>query len=769
MSAGLRSRWALLAVAATTALAAFYARGVSVDSGVLDYLPDDVPAVREWRASLQRFDAFDSWLVGLEEPGASLSVDGLRHVDAVTRSLEALKSSGVLAVRSVTNVETLREAADGSIDSNLLVTALPTDASGLDALKRRIVADREVYGALVSRDLKGYALVVRADPRKDPAALARLIERTVQAGRGPLGAHYLGAPFFAAVPLQHVVARLPWILPLFLLLLGGIFLAGTRRPGRVVLVLGGAGLSLVWWLALMRGLGRSVSPSSAPLALGWFALAGTLLAGLGDRSTRPLAWPRPGRVLLCLAAVAAGAVLLAHARPLSTPGEVFSAHDEVGRSLAFFDDRFGGSDFLQIDFKGDLTDPAVAARLLRLSDLLEGSRGFADVRSVAQLLAFLNHGFGDVSRVPTSRAALANLWFFLEGNGDVRNLVTDRHDEAMVMVRIPSRPPEGTAALVAAANAAVAGSALQGVAATAERLQAIARTSGLDLEPTRVSAVLAAATRAPSPPENAAIGAQVVSRLRSILASPDSPYQPSEDDWRGLAPVLADGSGDVAGRIRTAAAAMPGLGATGLAPKFVDMVVARERDLRLSVRSQRLAEGLVPSWSAAPEAFRQRAAGAVADLIDPQREGGSATIVVSGLQVVAGAIGASTLSHLWRDLVWILGLGVLSLFFGLRRGVLGLLVAATATALTLIGCRAAGVELDAGSATFYLLPALLGVCTWPSRRGSRSFLLALGAAMATLLFTGAPPVTRVAAVAFAGLVSVALVAWFLGSRGEPTA
>jgi len=32
--------------------------------------------------------------------------------------------------------------------------------------------------------------------------------------------------------------------------------------------------------------------------------------------------------------------------------------------------RFGGSDFIQVDYKGDLKDPAVAARLLRLTDLL---------------------------------------------------------------------------------------------------------------------------------------------------------------------------------------------------------------------------------------------------------------------------------------------------------------------------------------------------------------------------------------------------------------
>ena len=116
---------ALVVGAALALLLTPYARGIGVDAGVLGALPDDVPAVTAWRHALRRFDALDVLLVGLEEPGESLSVDGLRHVDAVTRGLEARKEEGVLAVRSVTNVATLREGEGGEVDSGPLVASLP--------------------------------------------------------------------------------------------------------------------------------------------------------------------------------------------------------------------------------------------------------------------------------------------------------------------------------------------------------------------------------------------------------------------------------------------------------------------------------------------------------------------------------------------------------------------------------------------------------------------------------------------------------------------
>jgi hypothetical protein len=141
-------------------------------------------------------------------------------------------------------------------------------------------------------------------------------------------------------------------------------------------------------------------------------------------------------------------------------------------------------------------------------------------------------------------------------------------------------------------------------------------------------------------------------------------------------------------------------------------------------------------------------------------------MTVSGLSVVAGAISAHMRAALGRELALLLGLGLFALpVLGARNGARRILVAWTATALTCLVCRAVRVEPDTGSASLYVMPALLGLVTPASGPGTRAFLCALAAAMLPLLFTGAAPVTRVATIAAVSLVSVAGVAWLLRAGG----
>ncbi len=771
---------ALLAYVVAALLAASYARGIHVDTGVFSVLPDDVPAVTAWRDALTRFDALDVLLVGLEEPGASLSVDGLRRVDAITRALEAQKEEGVLAVRSVTNVATLREGEGGEVDSGPLLAALPGDPAALDALKARVAANAQVLGALVSRDLRGYAIVVRVDPRKDPLAVAARIQRTVERERGPLRAYYHGAPFFAAVPAKHALAQLPGIVAASLVLFFGILVYRTRRPGMAVLLVVASVASLVLGVALLRALGGSLSSSSAPLALGTFALAGTLCAAVGAGGRAPSSarsasddpagvpprrWPARGPAAACAVVIVLGGVVASRGRVLCSPGELFSREDEVGAALAFFDERFGGADFLQLDFAGDLTNPAVAARLMRLADLLEGTAGLSDVRSVAQVLAFVNHGFGDAFRIPSTREALGNLWFFLEGNGDVRSLVTDKRDEAMIQIRIRSLGGPDIGALTDDVKNAIDRSLTLDPPSASLRLEAIGRAAGVRLDPSVVRGVTAAAASAPSPSEESQITTQVASRLRQILAAPDSPYQPTDEEWAKLARALSGSGSGLRDRLAAVAAGMESVHAVGMDRKLVDMLVQRERDARVAVRSHLLAERLLPAG--APEALRLRTEGALADQIDPQADGGQATVTVTGFPILAAAISSRSLLHVWRALAAVFVLGcVLVPVWGVAAGVRRLLVAATAVGLTFLACRAVGVQMDVGSAGVYVLPAVLGVLAPTSRRDARSFLLALGGALTALLFTGAPPVTRLAAAAAVAFVSVALVARFLDDAAD---
>lgn len=785
------SRWWLpIAGAAVVLACAAAARGLTFSADPTAHFPRGNPAVAAWLELSLRFDAFNTLIVGLEEPAAPLTADGLRRVQRLTGRLSALKANGVLAAASVTNVESLAEGSDGSLEAQLLVSAIPDDTA---ALAKRIAANPQVSGALISRDQRGYVIILRADPRRDPAELARAIRAAVEEERGPLIATYFGAPFFQAAIARTLAAKAGWLVPAMVLLLVAVLGVFARRAAWA---LGASVLVLIVWLGALRVFAVTVSPATltAGLALlilaslvfaraarpAWRALAAIFLGSLAllmleqlaafalalalgslaiavvlvlivrplTSAAAPPSSPRAGFPVVWFAAVALVSLGFA-ARQLEfhgTPQAIFSKDDDAGRSLAFFDRRFGGPDFIQLDFRGDLRDPELAARLLRLTDLLEGA--FPDVRAVAPILAFLNHGFGGVHRIPTSRESLNNLWFFLEGRPDVRNLVSENRDEAMVVLRVPTTLPRPIAELVSQVDAAVSGSAAEGRVSTRARLVAVARTYALD------AAEIDALLEAPVPETRAAIEAA----LEKWLASGDSPYQPTREQWSQLATALRGPDDGRVAKLSAVTATFTELGDPSHAAQLVESVLAREKDLRLSLHALALTDRL---WPTAPDAARIRAQGIFADHLDPHAgPGAAAAVTVTGLPVVAAHIEAESLSSLWRALGLLLGVGALVHLASTRKpaaALRALLEAALAAGIT-FAAGAAWLGADPGSLALYLLPPLAALAVQDSAgRAVPGILLALAASCGLLLFTGSLPLMRIGWVLTVGLGAVALL------------
>lgn len=839
---GHRKAAALFALA-FSAGAALLIPGIPFTSDVTEYLPRDSPRVATWLALSRRFDAFNALVVGLEEPSAPLTAEGLTRLKRITERLGALKASGVLLARSVANVDSIREGEDGSLETELLIPQVPADAAGLAQLSGRIANDPQVSGALISRDQLGYMLLVRTDPRLDTAVTAALIQKVVEEERGPLKAYYFGAPFFSAVITSKVYAQLYWLVPVFLGVLVFLLAALVRRASAIAVVLGSAAVSLLAWLSLVRAFGVGLTQTSLTALLVLLVVAVAAYArGLEERlaSPDPGANPFPLRLvgrlaalgLACLAltratiaylagfglalalgalaviavgalvfapssafvaqrpaparpprragpawaglALAAGVFALAgftasRARFHLSPQAMFAEHDEVGQALAFFDRRFGGNDFIQVGFKGDLRDPAIAARLLRLTDLLEGDAAFPDVRSVAQVLGFLNHGFAGAHCIPTTRGSLANLWFFLEGSSDVRNLVSSERDEAMVLIRIPLKPAAPMPELVARVEADFAASAQSGPESARLRLLALGRKFGRASAAARADAVLAALAAPPSADGLRALEAQVLGGVRAWLSSPDSPYPPTDDEWTRLAAALVAPESERQAKLVEAAASLPGIDAT-LAGKLAESLVDRERDLRRNARAAALAEGLWSGESPVPEAFKVRAHGVLVEALDPQTgEGAAATLEVTGLPVEAALLEHDLLRGLWRAIATVLGLSGLLLLLvtrAARPAARAVVEALVATALMVAGCGTLGYGIDSGSAATCLIPPLAALLTSGRIHDERgfhqlpaAFLAALGATALSLLLLGVLPVSRIGLGMAAGCGAVALVNW----------
>lgn len=759
-------KWRFPALAVLAIASGFLARGVSVSSDVTSHFP---ASAAPWVELSKRFDAFNTLMVGLEEPAAPLL--GLAQVKRLTERLTALKANGVLSVASVTNVESIHEGEDGSLETELLVARLPDDKAALDALAARISDDAQVSGSLISRDQLGYLVILRADPRRDAGELARAIRAVVEEEKGSLRATYFGAPFFQA----YVFRALPvWLGPLALGLFFAVLAFFVRDLRVIFSTLLLSGVAMVVWLALVRVAGlaliqpmalvvfvlaclsfsRDRRPSLllAAMAVGSLiagqpilALAAVAIAAVGGLSSSlqsaPEKWNlrdvRPRHFFLSRNAqasllLAAGVVALGlvakNVRFHATPQTIFSPTDDVGTALSFFDRHLGGSDVIQISFRGDLRDPAIAGRLLRLTDLLEGPDAFNDVRAVAPVLGFLSHGFGGVHRIPASRESLNNLWFFLEGRPDVRNLVSEARDEAMVVLRVPSTLPRPIATLTPLIDAAITGSLKQGRASTKLRFTALAQTYALPT--TRLDEAL----DAPLPDVRPAVNAA----LKKWLTSGDSPFQPTEDQWAQLEPVLDDPA-----KLATVATRLDAENAAAL----VSSLTAHLHDLRLNLQAMALVDRV---WDrATPPAARMRAQGIFADGLDPHTaDGSTAIITVSGLPIVAAQISHDLLAALWRTLAILLVAGG-----AITRSPRALLEAALATAATL----AFSLGVDPSSLPIFLLPPLAAFLVSGGQRIPAAFCLAFGAAAAALLLSGVLPISRIGAALAVGLVAVALM------------
>ena len=843
------ARWTEAAAMALTIAAMVFIPGITPDSDPTGYLPSDCPEVAFWREMTRKFQGFDTVMVGLEEPGPRMSADGLARLARITDLLSERKADGILFVRSVTNVETLREE-EGTLNAEMMIPVIPRTAEDLEALGQRILADVQVPGALVSRDLQAYMVLVQMDPRKDPAAIAALVMDLVEAERGPMQAVYYGAPFVSNWVSRQVLRSLPWVVPLFAAVLFLVLWATLRRPWMGLMVLGLSAMPLLWWLGLLRVLGMPVTMTvlngalllvvmaalvygrmmerrltgatrlpwrdlwmplglaalgvavlavtnrAAPRSLPYLARFGeSLLVGIGavglfgvmavwpalirvsrrEESPRLLRWPVLGRmallaVLLGLAGLSAfgarGVRFAVGLRDLFRPG------DEVGKSLAFFDRHFGGADLLQVSVRGDIGDPAVMGRLGRLTDLLEGSGAFGDVRSVSQVVSFVAKGMTGVASIPKTREGLGNLWFFLEGSRDLRSLVTDSRDEAMLALRIP-RDGLPLERRLEVARKAIDQSAEVGPEGARRRLEALARVFGVTLPQGRTEATLRALAAGRDPDLEQEVRRQLLELWKGYLFSGEAPFTPSEEEWPAIAATL-----DRPDRREALAAVLSGLASR---PPEVEDPMIRDlaETLDVRVRDQgvvREAEGWTDRWLAGlgevPVPLRIRASGVFGDLLQgegrPERE---PEFTLSGFPVLEPAVEARLLEGLWRAVaalwapfaLWVLGTGIHRprRWFALLSSAFGVLLTMAAAAWT-------GIQVDSNSATMFLLPGLLPPFLsgdlWErggtARRWPAAFAFSLAGAGATLAALGVMPVTRLGLAMTFGLLASLLGASF---------
>lgn len=133
----------------------------------------------------------------------------------------------------------------------------------------------------------------------------------------------------------------------------------------------------------------------------------------------------------------------------------FSKGSPPDRAEAFLQEHFGGSQFLQVEIEGDMTNPAVLRELSHVADRIASMPDVASVQHLGDILSLMNDAMSGDRTTPDTQAKAKLLYGFLEGKRAVRQFVTDDRDRALMQVKLRSNKPEDSERALAAIRALV--------------------------------------------------------------------------------------------------------------------------------------------------------------------------------------------------------------------------------------------------------------------------------------------------------------------------
>ena len=116
--------------------------------------------------------------------------------------------------------------------------------------------------------------------------------------------------------------------------------------------------------------------------------------------------------------------------------DYFQKDSNIRLTEEMMEEKFGGSIPIQILVKGDIQDPTVLKEMKKLEDFLEAQGDAQNPQSVADLIEEMNDVLGDGKVIPDTREKIANLWFLLEGEDVMSQLVNYDKTEAVIQATI---------------------------------------------------------------------------------------------------------------------------------------------------------------------------------------------------------------------------------------------------------------------------------------------------------------------------------------------
>ncbi|MDD5509090.1 MAG: MMPL family transporter [Bacteroidales bacterium] len=125
----------------------------------------------------------------------------------------------------------------------------------------------------------------------------------------------------------------------------------------------------------------------------------------------------------------------------------FREDTDIRRSSNVMNREFGGSVTIQIIVRGDIQDPVVMKEIRNFQNFLEQQDKVSNTQSPADFIEQMNEAMGEGKRIPDSRDKISNLWFLIEGEEMLSQVVNTEKTEAVIQAFMTNTDNEGYYAL----------------------------------------------------------------------------------------------------------------------------------------------------------------------------------------------------------------------------------------------------------------------------------------------------------------------------------
>jgi len=218
--------------------------------------------------------------------------------------------------------------------------------------------------------------------------------------------------------------------------------------------------------------------------------------------------PAPPALVLALLAAAgvAGAVQM-QADP--DTANVFDEQSEPRQANRFFEENFGGSQFLQLAVDVDLKDPIALRKIREIEESVRQVEGVAEVRSLIGPVAQVTEGFGGRRGIPSTLGRARTVVANLADHPAASQLMLSTADGAVVHIKLAPADSDGLVRTTEAVRAIIErhpdGTLRVGPSADATVDQArrehvrqrVTRISGTDLTPEQFSDLVSTGGQTP--------------------------------------------------------------------------------------------------------------------------------------------------------------------------------------------------------------------------------------------------------------------------------